>query len=188
MKKFKRAVAVFISVIMVMTILAACGGNSGSSDIGKHLRDLTGASESTTLNSVASVLANNLTVENAKAAVSGYGTILDGYAVNSDVLVITYNKNSLGTGISRGDSFIIGTTYASNEAELLKVVQSYDNKSLNAAAMKKACKDEYGYDFDVYLAIREIGNNHYLYVIDYSITGAMSSSVDFYYAVNYTRG
>ncbi len=123
MKNLKRSLAVFVSAIMVMAMLAGCG----SSSIGSQLRDKTGAGVSTAANSVAITLADKgkvteSTVESAVKNVIGEDEDVT-MDTDTDYIVAIVDDGDDITGLY----FAFDVTYTSDTALVAAVNEKFES-------------------------------------------------------------
>ncbi len=166
MKNIKRTVAVFVSAIMVMAMLTGCGGSS----LKKQLLNVTGASSSSSLDKVTSALANTELTETAiKAAVEGYGEIIECEVETGTTGSVAYAFTyDLSTGAVVVDGFIIIQYTDMTTDEILEFFSKY--KAADFEEEIKAVNSDM--DCEVYISAMTTGTDSGIIVMDISVTGA----------------
>ncbi len=180
MKNIKRAVAVFVSAIMVMAMLAGCGGTSSTTSTADKLRAALGADQSSSLDRVASEIASgSYSSSNIKAALQNNNytvasdfTFEDGVATNA-VMDIGFNS-SLTSATVTIDVICIQKIYGT-EQQLLSDAASLEGEVDDIKEYFLEQLEEEGLDngtVDVYAALVNVnGNgNEWIYALELVIT------------------
>ncbi len=183
MKTFNRFAAALVAAVMLMVMLAGCGGGSTPS-VASQLRQATGTTKSSALDNAAKLLASDtaaLTENSVSIALDGFGDMLDdadveSFSGGSLALAYTYNIDSSSTTVevSRIDVFFIAKFDSTTVNELQTIVEMFGIDSLKASC------DGSGADLNVYLAAESCGTSGYVLILDFAITPAADSNDDIF--------
>ncbi len=163
MRNIKRAISVLMAAVMVMTMLAGCGGSDSSLEA--QLRAMLNAETSEKAEKVATELGSLDTITDAwvfEPAVAEYGTVKAyiPYLSGKHIIMLTYD----------GETQVDRIEVIKYEDVTVEDIIARVRDNINIAVVQKEMKDM-GYTVNVYLAVQQTDVDSYIIVCDLSISG-----------------